>query len=247
MPKKPSESVHLDDITYARRRKEWGRIQQAIKEHHAPGHGGFNLRDWPNITHTLNKYRERQLARGMPEKEIVLVQALLAAKRGAFHVDHMIDRCKETGLIQKGELKQEHRMWASTYRSLMERIQNDKNLVGAEKIYRKMRQLEDFAWAPGKLIDERTKHWPMIQKIREKEKIDNAWVSREINKIIHSRSKPETKAFKIALAVSLYADVLERRRKDPVNWTRAYKEAMLAHYDEISHHTDVFNAIIEME
>jgi hypothetical protein len=237
----------LDSITCERRKVRWPKIQAQIKRHHSPGEGGFNTREWNNIIRILNRYHKRQTVKKVPEKEIILVQTLITAKRASVYVDHMIDRMKETGLIIKGDLKQEHRFWESTYRSLLERLKADKTLINSERIYKKMREVENFTWAPGSLIIERKKHWPRIKKILGSGKITTEIINKEIDKILHSKRSPKYKAKNICFVVSLYADVLERRRQNPINWTRAYKETMLENYNQISHHTDVFEQIIDLE
>jgi len=107
----------LDSITCERRKVRWPKIQAQIKRHHSPGEGGFNTREWNNIIRILNRYHKRQTVKKVPEKEIILVQTLITAKRASVYVDHMIDRMKETGLIIKGDLKQ-----SIKFKQLLEKI-----------------------------------------------------------------------------------------------------------------------------
>jgi len=239
----------LDPITFHKRGKNLQRIQEKVNRDESQ-HRGSTLNDWQRMTKVLNWYHERYATRypnQKSRKEILLGQALIATKEMSHTIDHVISREKQVGIIEKGDLKQEHRMWGAHYATWVARIKNDRRIVNNREILEEIEKLRNYIWAPKSIVEGRLKEWAPYERHIGKGRITERTIGRTIRILLASRMSPENKARTIIRAVSLCADSMERRRTNPANWTLAYKDTMLSTYDLIAKQPKVLAEIIDME
>lgn len=187
-------------------------------------------------------------------REKAFLKAKYLSDRAAILTDTRIDaeikaEAKEKGIAEFEALpiQKKKEIWDKNYESAIEWLLSRPKFAADPAIKEQLRFLRDFFRLPKKIYEEREKHWRIVKKVGEASikgnKNPNEGLAKQIDRLL-SRVRPgqhlTTKAMDICIAVSIYADIMERRGE---NWPDAYMNGMKAVYQKIKDNEPLLDAI----
>ncbi len=217
------------------------RVREEFVRLHRPG---FNLRYMRRICRVPERIARIGARRGWTPEETLLAQALLVERMACVFVDHLVSRLRQSSLAPVPERPDSDPVWEDNYRRFLALFLVKATVPNAPDIVRRMATLSPYS-RPA-LLQFRARHWPRIAPLVARFLADpdasgRALLRRPPPEAL-ARLSPRAAARRIEFAASLFADLQERLGRQP--WPAAFRDALLARYDDLRPFPAVFVEII---
>ena len=244
--------------------------REAVLEKIFESQTGTNPRIYERIIRSFPKIQHSWERRGRTREEALTAQALMLSRLACEYADHGIKGLRKNGILEdKGILKsmkidpadpnKAKKAWEYYYNGIIECFSKDPRIPNRGEVHDRMVEIDRFSGMSEKLHELRARHWKELAKIegrvigqgQDPEKNLLAEAGRIISR---PRKEYEGKvnisvvrgrALDICLAVSIYADIMEKAKG--MEWPTAYTEGMLKVHPLLKDKPELVHAIAEIE
>lgn len=206
------------------------RVREEFVRQNRPG---FNLRYMRRICRAPERVARIGAHRGWNAEQTLLAQALLVERMACVFVDHLVSRLRQTRLAPSPVRPDSDPVWEDNYRRFLALFLEKATVPNAAAIVNRMARLSRFSRPD--VLRFRALHWPRIAPLVSRFLADPDAAERAL--LRHpapeelARLSPRAAARRIEFAASLYADLQERLGRQL--WPAAFREAILARYEDI--------------
>ncbi len=250
-----------------------GRVsrENSLNDYYSTGRKGINLKAFV-IARRIPLKTGLYAKQGLTPRQIKLRQVLSLDNVVSRAADHAVKRFTTMGILPamakssginpekltSAELKD--KMWEHVYgdtiKDLFKRVKDKEKRAGLKELVQNRVKVKKYLSVPQRVHSERTRHWAEFSKRVEKlvgAKVDpDENIQSEVQRILRRRISPRLKALDIAVAASLYADIILRTQVEALTekqrdglWQDSYSKAMEITYPLVEAQEDIVDSVIE--